>query len=187
MDRMNIDLWVGVFVALGIAALLGLAIKAGNLTSNKLGDTYSVSAKFENIGGLKPRAPVKSAGVVVGRVRGISFDTKFYKALVKLDIDERYRFPKDSFASIFTSGLLGEQYVGIEAGGDDENLNNGDQFSHTQDAVVLEKLISQLLFNKASEGKSNKSEKSELPPSDAVKTESGKPKPKLPLGFGEAL
>lgn len=151
MDRTTIDLWVGIFVALGVAALLGLAMKVGNLTSNKIGDTYSVSAAFENIGGLKPNAPVKSAGVVVGRVADISFDAKSYEAVVTIRIDERYEFPKDTFANIYTAGLLGEQYIGLEAGGEDDVLKNGDKITQTQDAVVLEKMISQFLYNKASE------------------------------------
>ena len=155
MDRTTIDLWVGVFVALGVAALLGLAMKVGNLTSSKIGDTYSVTAAFENIGGLKPNAPVKSAGVVVGRVADIRFDSKAYEAVVTIKIDERYAFPKDTFANIYTAGLLGEQYVGLEAGGDEDVLKNGDKITQTQDAVVLEKMISQFLYNKASETKSD--------------------------------
>jgi phospholipid/cholesterol/gamma-HCH transport system substrate-binding protein len=151
VDRTTIDLWVGVFVALGVAALLGLAMKVGNLTSNKLGDTYSVSAAFENIGGLKPNAPVKSAGVVVGRVTDISFDSKAYEAVVTIKIDKRFEFPKDTFANIYTAGLLGEQYLGLEAGGEDDVLKNGDKITQTQDAVVLEKMISQFLYSKASE------------------------------------
>lgn len=151
MDRTTIDLWVGVFVALGIAALLGLAMKVGNLTSSKIGETYSVTAAFENIGGLKPNAPVKSAGVVVGRVADIKFDSKAYEAVVTIKIDERYEFPKDTFANIYTAGLLGEQYIGLEAGGEEDYLKNGDRIAQTQDAVVLEKMISQFLYNKASE------------------------------------
>lgn len=151
MDRTTIDLWVGVFVALGMAALLGLAMKVGNLTSGKIGNTYTVSAAFENIGSLKPRAPVKSAGVVVGRVNAITFDSKTYEAIVTIDIDERYTFPTDTFANIYTAGLLGEQYVGLEAGGDEVPLKNGDRIAQTQDAVVLEKMISQFLYSKASE------------------------------------
>lgn len=147
------DLWVGIFVALGVAALLGLAMKVGNLTSSKIGETYSVNAAFENIGSLKPRAPVKSAGVVVGRVDDITFDPKSYQAVVNIKIDKRYSFPKDTFANIYTAGLLGEQYIGLEAGGDEDALKNGDKITHTQDAVVLEKMISQFLFNKASESK----------------------------------
>lgn len=153
MDRTTIDLWVGIFVALGLAALLGLAMKVGNLTSSKIGDTYTVTAAFENIGGLKPHAPVKSAGVVVGRVDNISFDSKTFEAIVTINIDKRYGFPKDTFANIYTAGLLGEQYLGLEAGGDEEVLKNGDKITHTQDAVVLEKMISQFLYNKASETK----------------------------------
>lgn len=142
-------------MALGVAALLGLAMKVGNLTSNKLGDTYNVSAAFENIGGLKPNAPVKSAGVVVGRVADINFDSKSYEAVVTIKIDERYEFPKDTFANIYTAGLLGEQYIGLEAGGEDDVLKNGDKITQTQDAVVLEKMISQFLYNKASETNSD--------------------------------
>jgi phospholipid/cholesterol/gamma-HCH transport system substrate-binding protein len=151
MERTTIDLWVGLFAAAGIAALLGLAMKVGNLTSSSIGETYTVTAAFENIGGLKPRAPVKSAGVVVGRVDGIQFDTKNYEALVTIKVDKRYVFPKDTFANIYTAGLLGEQYVGLEAGGDPNALKNGDKITHTQDAVVLEKMISQFLYSKASE------------------------------------
>ncbi len=151
MDRTTIDLWVGIFVALGLAALLGLAMKVGNLTTGKIGTTYTVSAAFENIGSLKPRAPVKSAGVVVGRVNNIVFDSKTYEAIVTIDIDERYAFPTDTFANIYTAGLLGEQYVGLEAGGEEVSLKNGDRIAQTQDAVVLEKMISQFLYSKASE------------------------------------
>lgn len=151
MERTTIDLWVGIFVALGFAALLGLAMKVGNLTTSSIGQTYLVTANFENIGGLKPRAPVKSAGVVVGRVSEIVFDPKTYEAVVSLNIDTRYNFPKDTFANIYTAGLLGEQYIGLEAGGDEVNLKNGDKISQTQDAVVLEKLISQFLYSKATE------------------------------------
>lgn len=155
MDRTTIDLWVGIFVALGVAALLGLAMKVGNLTSSKIGPTYSVSAAFENIGSLKPHAPVKSAGVVVGRVDNITFDSKTYEAIVSINIDKRYSFPKDTFANIYTAGLLGEQYIGLEAGGEEEALKNGDKITQTQDAVVLEKMISQFLFSKASESKAD--------------------------------
>lgn len=151
MDRTTIDMWVGIFVTLGVAALLGLAMKVGNLTTNTIGETYTVTANFENIGGLKPRAPVKSAGVVVGRVADITFDPATYEAVVSLTIDKRYPFPKDTFANIYTAGLLGEQYIGLEAGGDETNLANGDKITQTQDAVVLEKMISQFLYNKASE------------------------------------
>ncbi len=151
MERTTIDLWVGIFAAAGAAALIGLALKVGNLTTSHIGETYTVTAAFENIGGLKSRAPVKSAGVVVGRVDNIQFDSKTYEALVTLKVDKRYAFPKDTFANIYTSGLLGEQYVGLEVGGDTVELKNGDRISHTQDAVVLEKLISKFIYNKASE------------------------------------
>ena len=151
MQRTMWDLWVGVFVVLGIAALLGLSMKVGNLTSSNIGSTYAVKAYYENIGGLKVRAPIKSAGVVVGRVGDITFDNKKYEAVVTLNIDTNYQFPKDTIAAIFTSGLLGEQYVGLEAGGQDEVLKNGDKIESTQSAVVLEKLISQFLYSKASE------------------------------------
>ena len=150
MDRIKLDAWVGIFVALGLIALMGLAMKVGNLTSNDIKTTYVVTANFENIGGLKPRAPVKYAGVVVGRVDSITFDTKIYEAIVTMSIYERYVFPKDTFANIYTAGLLGEQYIGLEAGGDPENLVAYDKISQTQDAVVLEKLISQFLYNQAS-------------------------------------
>lgn len=151
MERTTIDLWVGVFVALGVAALLGLAMKVGNLTTSNIGETYTVEAAFENIGGLKPRAPVKSAGVVVGRVGNIKFDSTTYEAIVSLNIDKDFNFPTDTFANIYTAGLLGEQYVGLEAGGELEELKEGSKIVHTQDAVVLEKMISQFLYSKASE------------------------------------
>lgn len=154
MERTTIDLWVGIFAAAGLAAIMGLAMKVGNLTSVDVGDTYTVTAAFDNIGGLKPQAPVKSAGVVVGRVAGIKFDTNAYVAQVSLEVDKRYPFPKDTFANIYTAGLLGEQYVGLEAGGDPETLKNGDKIAHTQDAVVLEKMISQFLYSKASDTES---------------------------------
>jgi phospholipid/cholesterol/gamma-HCH transport system substrate-binding protein len=153
MDRTTIDLWVGIFVALGVAALLGLAMKVGNLTTSNIGPTYTVTANFENIGGLKPRAPVKSAGVVVGRVSDIKFDPATFEAVVSLSVDKRYNFPKDTFANIYTAGLLGEQYISLDAGGDEAALKNGDKITQTQDAVVLEKMISQFLYNKASETK----------------------------------
>ena len=152
MNRTVIDLWVGIFVAIGIAAFLFLALKVGNLASGHLSETYTLQARFDNIGGLKVRGPVKSAGVVVGRIDDIRFDGQTYEAVVTLKIDQRYRFPKDTFASIYTSGLLGEQYVGLEPGGDEKMLNPGDAVGKTQSAVVLEKMISQFLFNKAAEG-----------------------------------
>ena len=153
MQRKSLDLWVGLFVLLGAAALFFLAMKAGNMRSLSFDKTYPVITKFDNIGGLKPRAPVKSAGVVVGRVDSIGFDDKTFQAVVTLNLDSSYKFPKDSSAKILTSGLLGEQYIGIEPGGDTNNLAAGDTIKMTQSAVVLENLISQFLYSKAAEGK----------------------------------
>jgi phospholipid/cholesterol/gamma-HCH transport system substrate-binding protein len=148
-----IDLWVGIFVVLGIGGLLFLALKVGNLGSFSSNEMYQVQAKFSNIGGLKVRAPVKSAGVVVGRVSDIRFDNESYEAIVSMNLDYSYQFPRDTTAKILTSGILGEQYLGLEAGGDGVMLKNGDRLRLTQSAVVLENLISQFLFNKAAEGK----------------------------------
>lgn len=153
MQRKSLDLWVGMFVILGMAAIFFLAMKAGNMSSFSLDQTYPVITKFDNIGGLKPRAPVKSAGVVVGRVADIAFDDKSFQAVVTLNMDSRYKFPKDTSAKILTAGLLGEQYIGLEAGGDTNNLVAGDKIKMTQSAVVLENLISQFLYSKAAEGK----------------------------------
>jgi phospholipid/cholesterol/gamma-HCH transport system substrate-binding protein len=153
MQRKSLDLWVGLFVLLGAAALFFLAMKAGNMSSLSFQKTYPVITKFDNIGGLKPRAPVKSAGVVVGRVANIRFDDKSFQAVVTLNLESSYKFPKDTSAKILTSGLLGEQYIGLEAGGDTQNLVAGDRIKMTQSAVVLENLISQFLFSKAAEGK----------------------------------
>lgn len=146
-------MWVGMFVLLGAAALFFLAMKAGNMSSLSFEATYPVITKFDNIGGLKPRAPVKSAGVVVGRVGDIRFDDKTYQAVVTLELETSYKFPKDTSAKILTSGLLGEQYIGLEPGGDTNNLVAGDRIKMTQSAVVLESLISQFLYSKAAEGK----------------------------------
>jgi phospholipid/cholesterol/gamma-HCH transport system substrate-binding protein len=151
MKKNSLDFWVGLFVVTGFIALLFLALKAGNMSSFSFAKTYTVSAKFDNIGGLKPRAPVKSAGVVVGRVAAINFDDKTYQATVTLNLEENFKFPKDSSAKILTSGLLGEQYIGIEAGGDDQTLVQGSKITHTQSAIVLENLISQFLYNKAAD------------------------------------
>lgn len=152
MSRKELDLWVGAFVLAGIGALLFLALKVANLSSFSTAESYQILAKFDNIGGLKPRAPVKSAGVVVGRVSEIRFDNQTFEAMVTMSVDKRYEFPKDSSAKILTSGLLGEQYVGLAAGGDSANLKNGDALKITQSAVVLENLISQFLYSKAAEG-----------------------------------
>ena len=156
MSRKLLDLWVGFFVVFGFAALLFLALRVGNLSSSNFAETYQLTAKFDNIGGLKVRGPVKSAGVVVGRVTEIHFDSATYEAVATLTIDGRYHFPKDTFASILTAGLLGEQYIGLDAGGDEKMMKAGDVFAKTQSAVVLEKLISQFMFNKASEGSDTK-------------------------------
>ena len=156
MNRTVLDLWVGIFVAIGIVALLFLAVKFGNLSPAHLSETYVLQARFDNIGGLKVRGPVKSAGVVVGRIVDIKFDTATYEAVVTMDIDGRFRFPKDTFASIYTSGLLGEQFIGFDVGGDEKMLKAGDTVTKTQSAVGLEKLISQFLFNKAAEGQETK-------------------------------
>lgn len=149
MQKSRYDVWVGLFVLIGAAAILFLALKAGNLLSLSFDRTYSVAADFDNIGGLKPRAPVKSAGVVVGRVASIGFDDKTYQARVVLDLEQRFSFPKDSSAKILTSGLLGEQYIGLEPGAEEKNLAAGDVIKATQSAVVLENLIGQFLYNKA--------------------------------------
>ena len=151
MERSKNDLWVGLFVMIGLAALVFLALQAANLLSLNFQSTYRITAQFDNIGGLKPKAAVRSSGVVVGRVAGISFDDERYQARIDLDMDARFKFPKDSSLKILTSGLLGEQYIGIEAGADEANLANGDVVTATQSAVVLENLISQFLFSKAAE------------------------------------
>ena len=153
MHRKIIDVWVGLFVLLGAAAVLFLALQAGNMSSLSFAETYAVTGKFDNIGGLKPQAPVKSAGVVVGRVGDISFDDKTFQAMVRLDLDPSYKFPKDSSLKILTAGLLGEQYIGIEPGGDTNNLVDGDRINRTQSATVLEDLINQFIYSKAAEGK----------------------------------
>ena len=152
MQRATLDLWVGLFVIAGVGALVVLALKVGNLGSFGTAETYIVYSEFDNIGGLKTRAPVKSAGVVVGRVDTITFDTQSYKARVKLLIEKQYPFSKDTTASILTAGLLGEQYVGLETGADTANLKDEDKITLTQSAVVLEKLIGQFLYGKAAEG-----------------------------------
>jgi len=149
MSNEKTDWWVGLFILLGGVALSFLALRAGNLSSFSFAPTYTLSAKFDNIGGLKVRAPVKSAGVVVGRVASIALDEKTFQAVVTVQIDKGYRFPKDSSARILTSGLLGEQYIGLEAGGDEANLVAGATIQLTQSAIVLESLISQFLYSSA--------------------------------------
>ncbi|RZL33663.1 MAG: outer membrane lipid asymmetry maintenance protein MlaD [Rubrivivax sp.] len=151
MQASRHDAWVGFFVLLGGAALLFLALKAGNLLSLNFDATYQVSARFDNIGGLKPNAAVKSAGVVVGRVETITFDDKTFQARVVINLNKATQFPKDSSAKILTSGLLGEQYIGLEPGADEKNLVAGDLIKQTQSAVVLENLIGQFINSKASD------------------------------------
>ena len=152
MNKTVLDLWVGLFVIAGIVALLFLALKVGSMSAIKTAESYEVVARFDNIGGLKPRAPVKSAGVVVGRVADIRFDNETYEAAVTLRLDKRYAFPKDTSAAIMTSGLLGEQYIGLDAGGDSQTLKDQDRILLTQSAVVLENLIGQFIYGKAQEG-----------------------------------
>lgn len=149
MSREKTDFWVGLFVLLGAAALVFLALRAGNLSTFSFAKTYTVTANFDNIGGLKPRAAVKSAGVVVGRVRDISFDDKTYQAVVTMNLESPYQFPSDSSASILTSGLLGEQYIGLTPGSEEENFADGGKIRYTQSAVVLEQLISKFLYGTA--------------------------------------
>lgn len=156
MGRKGIETLVGVFVLLGMIAVVFLALKAANLASFNAGPTYAVTARFDNIGGLKARAPVKSAGVTVGRVTAIALDPQSYQGMVTLEIDDKVRFPADTSAKILTSGLLGDQYIGLEPGGSDKNLNGGDTIRMTQSAVVLENLIGQFLYNKAAEAGSER-------------------------------
>jgi len=180
MDRKLTDLWVGLFVIAGFAAILILALKAGNLLSFNFSETYQVLAKFDNIGGLKVRAPVKSAGVVVGRVAKVGFDDQTYEAVVTLAMDQRYTFPKDTSAKILTSGLLGEQYIGLEPGGDSAKLGEGGKIKATQSAIVLENLISQFLFSKAAEGKDGKADGAAAPGGGGVTP----PSPGAPPALG---
>lgn len=152
MQRSKNDVWVGLFVLIGAAAILFLALQAANLLTLSFQKTYQVSAKFDNIGGLKPKAAIRSAGVVVGRVEKIVFDDKSFQARVTLALEKQYTVPKDSSLKILTSGLLGEQYLGLEPGADEKTLAAGDTIASTQSAVVLENLISQFLFSKAADG-----------------------------------
>lgn len=151
MQRSKNDVWVGLFVLIGAVSILFLALQSANLLSLNFQATYSVTAKFDNVGGLKPKAAVRSAGVVVGRVEKIIFDDKTFQARVTLAMQQQYAFPKDSSLKILTSGLLGEQYLGIEAGADEKTLTAGDSLTNTQSAVVLENLISQFLYSKAAD------------------------------------
>lgn len=149
MTREKTDFWVGLFILLGLVALVFLALRAGNMSSFSFAPTYRVQAHFDNIGGLKVRAPVKSSGVVVGRVASIDFDNQRFQATVSVDLEKQYQFPTDTSASILTSGLLGEQYVGLTPGGEDKNLADGGTIEFTQSAVVLEDLISKFLYDSA--------------------------------------
>lgn len=151
MERTTLDLWVGMFVVAGMAALVMLAMKVGNLGTYNVSEAYQVHAYFSNIGGLKAQASIRSAGVLVGRVTEITLDTERYEAKVVMSLDNRYQFPKDTFANILTSGLLGEQYIGLMPGGDDEMLKNGEQLKQTQSAMVLEDLIGKFMYSKAAE------------------------------------
>jgi phospholipid/cholesterol/gamma-HCH transport system substrate-binding protein len=156
MGRRGIETLVGVFVLLGMIAVVFLAMKAANLTSFTAGPTYALTARFDNIGGLKVRAPVKSAGVTVGRVTSIALDPQSFQGLVTMELDSAVRFPRDTSAKILTAGLLGDQYIGLEPGGADDNLAGGDQIKMTQSAVVLENLIGQFLYNRAADSGSEK-------------------------------
>lgn len=154
MNRKLMDFWVGVFVASGFAALVFLALKAGNAsTIQSDSETYVIKAEFDNIGGLKARAPVKSAGVVIGRVSGIALDSIKSQAVVTMRIGKQYPFSKDTSAEILTSGLLGEQYVGLETGGDTTVLNDGDKLDPTlvSSAIIMERALTQFMLNKADE------------------------------------
>lgn len=156
MQDKKTDFLVGLFVLLGFLAVLFLALKAGNLSTFSFDRTYKVIAKFDNVGSLKIRAPVKSNGVVVGRVTDIDFDNKEFRAIVTMDMEKKYLFPVDTSASIQTAGLLGEQYIGLSAGAEEENLKDGGEITYTQSAVVLEELISKFLFSSAEkEGKAD--------------------------------
>jgi len=151
MNRATIDLWVGLFVTIGIGALIFLSLKVGNLLATPTTTGYRLEGRFDNVAGLKPRAPVKSAGVVVGRVESIRLDPMTYEAVVTMRVNEEYKFSRDTIASVLTSGLLGEVYVGLDAGGDPQTLANGGVITKTQSALVLEKMIGQFLFDKASQ------------------------------------
>lgn len=159
MEKRNLEILVGLFVVLGGAAIAFLALKAANLATFTFDSTYTLTARFDNVGGLKIRAPVKSAGVTVGRISHIVFDDKVFQGVVTMEIDYRYQFPTDTSAKILTTGLLGDQYVGLDPGAENKNLVRGDQIKITQSAVVLENLIGQLLYSKAAEGGGKKGEK----------------------------
>jgi phospholipid/cholesterol/gamma-HCH transport system substrate-binding protein len=174
MNKKGIETLVGVFVLLGLLGLIFLALKAANLASFGNTDSYTVSARFDNIGGLKQRAPVRSAGVHVGRVKSIGLDGKTFQGVVTMEIERGYEFPRDSSAKILTAGLLGDQYVGIEPGGEDKNLAPGDVITQTQSAVVLENLIGQFLFNSAADAGSTGSATVPAPAAAAPPAPGGK-------------
>jgi phospholipid/cholesterol/gamma-HCH transport system substrate-binding protein len=174
MNRSTIDLWVGLFVVIGIGAIAFLSLKVGNLTSVSSAPGYHLDASFDNIGGLKLRAPVKAAGVVVGRVEGIKLDPQTYQAVVSMRIDQGYQFTKDTIASILTSGLLGEVYVGLDSGGDTQMLADNARIGKTQSAMVLEKLIGQFMFDKAASGPTS--------PAASDAPSAGAPKPAASTG-----
>jgi len=159
MGKKGIETLVGLFVLLGMLGLVFLALKAANLGSVGGGDTYAMQARFDNIGGLKVRAPVRAAGVTVGRVTSIELDGKTYQGVVRMEVQRNFQFPKDSSAKILTAGLLGDQYIGLEPGADEKNLAAGDTIKQTQSAVVLENLIGQFLYNKAADSGSSAGEK----------------------------
>lgn len=168
MSRSKTDFWVGLFVLLGAAALVFLALRAGNLSTFSFAPTYSLTAHFNNVGALKPGAPVKSAGVTIGRVASIDFDNQLFQAVVYIDVEQNRKFPIDSSISILTAGLLGEQYLGIDPGGEEKDLVDGEKIQYTQSAVVLENLISQFLFSSADRQGTAES-------NDATSGESGAP------------
>ena len=145
MKRSTIDLWVGIFVALGIAAVAFLSLKVANLTPQSAAQSYVVYADFDNVGGLKVKAPIKEAGVVVGRVADIRLDPKTYRARVAMNIDKQYQLSDDVSASILTSGLLGEQYIGLQQGGSETTLAAGGTITITSSAMVLEQLIGKFM------------------------------------------
>jgi len=149
MKRAAIDLWVGIFVAIGLASITFLSLKVANLTGSTKGNTYTIYAEFDNIGGLKVKAPVKSSGVLVGRISNIELNTETYRARVTLEIGSEYEFSRDTSAEILTAGLLGEQYVGLTQGGDIEIVQDGDRFSLTSSALVLEQLIGKFMTSTA--------------------------------------
>lgn len=149
MKRATIDLWVGIFVAIGLASVAFLSLQVANLTSSNGSQTYSLYAEFDNIGGLKPKAPVKSSGVVVGRVTTVELNPENYRARVTLAMDARFTFSRDASAEILTAGLLGEQYIGLTQGGDEEVLKEGSRIALTSSALVLEQLIGKFMTNMA--------------------------------------